>query len=91
MAILTAKDNRDYKANFRYCFKGHGDDSLTDKEKADLDYGIGILPTRYVLTTLTKKEWNVIKSHRQTKKQIAALTKKEWDHLKVIREIKLLD
>ena len=64
MAILAKKDNRNYKANFRYCFKGHGDDSLTDEEKADLDYGLGILPTRYVLTTLTKEEWKDIKFWR---------------------------
>jgi len=50
------------KRKFRYINKGHGKDSLSDHEIAELDIHFDISTEGYhVLAPLTKKEWLLIK------------------------------
>ncbi len=51
--------------NFRYCKKGHGDDSLTDHEIKELDIDFAIdIQNSHVITTLSKEEWKDVKFWR---------------------------
>ena len=62
--------------NFRHCRTGH-EDSLDKEERQYLDYLMNINPNgpgKYVITTLSKDEWETILDLRSSKR-----IQKEWD------------